>query len=245
MLDFGRRVFGAAALLLGIASLALHDQLVSDWELPGGAAFLVVTSLAQIAGGLAIQFRRTEGLGAAVVGGVFLLFALTFVPDVVAQPAVYASWGNLFYPLAPVAGAAVAFCVSSPATPNAPAICRAAVMLLGLCNGSFAVEQVEFLARTASLVPPWLPPSGMFWTVATTIAFGLAAVALVVGYQALLAARLATLMLVIFGVAVWIPILIADPKTHSNWSEGLETFVIAGAAWIVAGFLGRENLLRA
>ena len=114
-------------------------------------------------------------------------------------------------------------------------------MLMGLCSASFAVEQVEFLSRTASLVPKWLPPSGVFWTVATAIAFGLAAVSLVSGYKALLASRLLTVMFAVFVVAVWIPILIADPRTHSNWSEGLETFAIAGAVWIVADFLAARG----
>ena len=49
-------------------------------------------------------------------------------------------------------------------------------------------------------------------------------------------------MLVVFGVAIWIPILIADLKTQGNWSEGIETFAIAGVAWIVADFLGVKIL---
>ena len=61
------------------------------------------------------------------------------------------------------------------------------MILFGLCNISFAIEQVEYLARTVSLVPKWIPPNGMFWAIATTVAFGLAGVALVVGYKSLLA----------------------------------------------------------
>ncbi len=95
------------------------------------------------------------------------------------------------------------------------------MILFGLCNISYAIEQVEFLARSVSLVPAWIPPNGMFWAIATAIAFGLGGAALVVRYQALLAARLLALMLGIFGVAIWIPILIAHPHTHSNWSEGI------------------------
>ena len=110
-------------------------------------------------------------------------------------------------------------------------------MRFGLCNISFAIEQVEFLARTVGLVPKWIPPNGMFWAVATTIAFGLGGIALLVGYKSLLASRLLTLMLLAFGVLIWIPILVANPKMHRNWSEGLETFAIAGVAWIVADFL--------
>jgi uncharacterized membrane protein YphA (DoxX/SURF4 family) len=237
----GRHVFGIASIALGIANLALHDQLTSDWTLPGDAVFLVVASLAQIAGGIAIQFRKTERLGAVVLGSVYLIFAITFVPSIVAQPGAYYTWGEVFYRLASVCGAAVAYCMAAPSTPNAKTICKTSVVLQGLCYVSFAIEQVEYLARTSDLVPKWIPPNGMFWAWATTVAFGLAGISLVTGFKALLASRLTTLMLVIFGVAIWIPTLIADPKTHSNWSEGIETFLIAGAGWIVSDYLARKS----
>jgi uncharacterized membrane protein YphA (DoxX/SURF4 family) len=233
----GRYLFGASALLLGVASLALHDQLISGWQLPGVDAFIVVTSLAQIAGGAAMLWPKSQRLGAIILGIVYLLFSLTFVPDVFTQPGVYASWGDVFYQLSLVAGAVVAYGLTTPSPPYPKRICSAAVKLLGLCSISFAVEQVEFLARTIGLVPKWVPPNGMFWAIATTLAFGLAGISLVIGYKSLLASRLLGLMLALFGVAIWIPIAIADPKTHSNWSEGLETFAIAGVAWIVAEYL--------
>ncbi len=237
----GRYVFGGAALLLGVAGLVLHDQLISNWQLPGAVAFIAVISVAQIVGGAALLFRKTDVLGAIVLGVVYLVISLTFVPGIVAHPGVYESWGDLCYQLALVAGATIAYGLASPSSRYAAALCRGAVVVFGLCNISFAIEQVEFLARTVSLVPKWIPPNGMFWAIVTTIAFGLAGISLVVGYKSLLASRLLALMLVLFGVAIWIPILIADPKTHGNWSEGIETFAIAGVAWLVADYLGRER----
>lgn len=230
----GRYVFGGAALLLGIAGLVLHDQLISSWQLPGATAFVVVTSVAQIIGGAAMLFRKTNVLGAVILGVVYLAISITFLPAIVAHPGVYASWGNVFYQLALFVGAAAAFGSAAPSLPYAATLRRGAVMLFGLCNISYAIEQVEFLARTVSLVPKWIPPNGTFWAIVTTIAFGLAGIALVVGYKSLLASRLLTVMLMVFGVAVWIPILVTDPRTHRNWSEGIETFAIAGAAWLVA-----------
>lgn len=240
----GRYVFGVASLLLGIACLTLRDQLISNWQLPGDAVFLYVTSAALIAGGLGMQFPAAARPAALLLGGVYLLAALTLVPAVVQQPGVYASWGDVCYPLACALGAVVAYASASPLTPYTTAICNACAVLMGICNASFAVEQVEFLSRTASLVPNWIPPSGIFWAVVTTIAFGLAAVSLVTGYKTLPAARLLTVMFVIFTFAVWVPILIADPRTHSNWSEGLETFATAGAVWILADFLAARRAVR-
>jgi hypothetical protein len=48
-------------------------------------------------------------------------------------------------------------------------------------------------------------------------------------------------MLVGFGLIVWIPLVLSDPHSHTNWSETTETFAIAGAAWILASLLGESR----
>ncbi|MGB9434255.1 MAG: hypothetical protein WBQ89_18565, partial [Candidatus Acidiferrum sp.] len=106
------------------------------------------------------------------------------------------------------------------------------------CAASFTLEQAVYLGATAQLVPKWIPPSQMFWAVATTIAFAAAAMALVTNRMALVATRLLTMMIVSFGLLVWVPLVISDPHNHTNWSENAETFAIAGAAWILADLLG-------
>jgi len=113
-------------------------------------------------------------------------------------------------------------------------------IFLVICTASFALEQAFYLAATASLVPKWLPPSQTFWAVATTILLGLAAIALLANRTALLASRLLTMMLVSFGLLVWIPLLLANFHSHTNWSETAETFAIAGTAWMLADLLGAE-----
>jgi hypothetical protein len=35
-------------------------------------------------------------------------------------------------------------------------------------------------------------------------------------------------------VLVWVPHLIAHPEAHFNWSECALTFLVTGAAWMVA-----------
>jgi uncharacterized membrane protein YphA (DoxX/SURF4 family) len=110
-----------------------------------------------------------------------------------------------------------------------------------LCLVSFSLEQLFYLAATASLVPKWIPPGQMFWAMATTAAFALAALALITGFMARLASRLTTAMLVGFGLLVWLPALIADPHSFSNWSESVDTLGIAASAWIVADFLGQRR----
>jgi hypothetical protein len=171
---------------------------------------------------------------------VYLVFALLCVPEIRAHPRTYISWGNFFEQFSLVTGAAILSArLSSAWSPET--LNRIGRILLGLCTASFTLEQAFYLAPTAQLVPKWLPPSPMFWAVATTVFFALAAVALLANRMTVLAARLLTWMLVLFGLLVWLPVLRSDPRNHSNWSETVETFAIAGTAWILADLLAEHR----
>jgi hypothetical protein len=159
------------------------------------------------------------------------------VPGIVAAPQIYNSWGNFFEQFSLLTGAAIVYArLSSAWSPET--LNRIGRVLLGICAASFALEQAIYLDPTAHLVPKWIPPSQMFWAVATSVLFALAAVALLMNRMALLASRLLTMMIVSFGLLVWVPLLISAPHNHTNWSENAETFEIAGAAWILADLLG-------
>lgn len=240
--NFGRHLFGLAALAFGIIALVWHDY--KDWDqlryvlnATNGPVFLYAVAVAQIFGGGAIQFRGTAKAGAVVLGVVYLIFALLCVPPIIAAPRTYISWGDFFEQFSLVTGALIVYARWSPAW-KPETINQTGRILLGFCVASFALEQAFYLDATASLVPKFIPPSQMFWAVVTTGAFALAAVALLTNRMALLATRLLTIMLVLFGLFVWVPLLLSNPHSYANWSETVETFAIAGVAWILADLLG-------
>jgi len=221
----------------GLITLAWHDY--TEWHHLRYVVYAAAAAL--IFGGAAMQFRRTTKTGAVVLVAGYLAFALLCLPRIVATPQIYNSWGNFFEQFSLVTGAAIVYArLSSAWAPET--LHRIGRILLGICAGSFALEQAFYLGATASLVPKWLPPSQMFWAVMTTVAFALAAVALLTNRTALLATRLLTMMIVLFGLLVWVPLLLSDPHNHMNWSETAETFAIAGAAWILADLLGGYRL---
>jgi hypothetical protein len=231
--NLGRHLFGVAALAFGLITLAWHDY--NDWHPPLYIVYPAAAAL--IFGGTAMQFRRTAKTGAVVLGAVYLVFALQCVPRIVSTPRIYNSWGNFFEQFSLVTGAAILYArLSSAWSPET--LNRIGRILLGICTASFTLEQAVYLGATAHLVPKWLPPNQMFWAAATTVLFALAAVALLTNRMALLAVRLLTMMLVTFGLLVWVPLLLSDPRSYTNCSEITETFAIAGAAWILADLLG-------
>jgi hypothetical protein len=221
--SMGRRLCGAAAVAFGVAALVWRDA-------AGAPFFAYAAAAAQIAGGTALQFQRSAKAGALVLTVVYLAFAASSVPGIFAAPLVYISWGNVFEQVALATGPLLVYARSSPA----------GRVLLGVCTVSFALEQALYLSATAALVPAWLPPGPTFWAEATTVFFALAAAALLTDRLSLLATRLLTAMLVVFGVVVWLPVLFSDPHSHANWSETIETFAIAGTAWILADLLGED-----
>ena len=236
-LKLGRYVFGAAALAHGLITLAWHDS--NDGHQVRYIVYAAAAAL--IFGGVAIQFRRTAKAGAVVLGAAYLVLVLLCAPGIVAAPRIYNSWGNFFEQFSLLSGAAIVYVWLSSAWPP-ETLTRIGRMLLGICATSFTLEQAFYLDATAKFVPKWVPPTQMFWAVTTTVFFALAAVALLTNRIALLASRLLTLMVVGFGLLVWVPLVFSNPHSHTNWSEIAETFEIAGAIWILADLLGEYRL---
>jgi hypothetical protein len=237
---YGRIVFGAAAVLFGVIALMWHDadtwqNLQHIWSLPFGVIIGGCLMAAQIASGIGIQYPRTARLASVVLSVVYLCFSLVCIRDIIAASNIYDRYGGsffLFFSL--LCGAIALYAATEANTTQAAAFGRLARLGFGLCAISFTLGQILLLRETAQLVPKWIPPSQMFWAILTTIAFGLAAIAILVNRQARFAMRLMTLMLALFGVMVWVPRLIAHPKAHFNWPECALTFLVTGAAWVVS-----------
>jgi uncharacterized membrane protein YphA (DoxX/SURF4 family) len=238
--SLGRYVYGLAAIGSGVCALAWHDFSALA-GVPHREMLTDILATIEILGGMAIQWPRTARAGAVAVGAIYLTFTLLAVPPIIAHPLVYNSFGNFFEQFSYVAGAVILYACSGPiARTRSTRLARIGYYSFGLCVVSFTLEQLFYLSATARLVPTWLPPGQMFWAIATTVAFALAAIALLTGFMARLASRLTTAMLLGFGLLVWLPALFADPHSAVNWSEGAETFAIAASAWIVADFLGER-----
>ena len=235
---YGRIVFGASAVLFGVIALMWYDSdtwqnLRQIWSLPFGIVIGGCLMVLLIAGGIAMQYSPTTRLAAVVLCAVFGCFSLASIPGIIKAPTVYAEYGSFFEQFSLLSGAVALYAATEANAARAVALGRVARLGLGVCTISFTLAQIFYLRFTADLVPRWIPPNQMFWAILTTVAFGLAALAVLIHRQARLAIRLMTLMLALFGLLVWVPRLIAHPEAHLNWSEFALTFLIAGAAWMV------------
>jgi uncharacterized membrane protein YphA (DoxX/SURF4 family) len=243
--QFGRHVFGLAAIAFGIIGLVWHDfnvwqQIHAVGQVPHREILVYAASAIEIFGGIAIQWSRTARAGAIALGSIYLIFALLWIPLIIAKPQIFDRSANFFEQYSLVSGALIVYASTFPAgSARATNVARFGYVSFGICVISFTLGQLLYLSATARFVPKWIPPGQMFWAVVTTIAFALAAFALLSGNYARLASQLLTIMILGFGAFVWLPM--PFPDGHLNWGGNAENLAIAGSAWIVADFLSRRD----
>ena len=235
---YWRIVFGASTMLSGIVSLLWHDselwQRVHSSGLPFARVVAWAIAIALVAGGAAMCYPRTARIASLVLSVVFGLFTLACISDMVAAPFQPLPYVNFFEQLSIVCGAIAVYASTDANAVRSAAIGRAVRLALGVCAISYAWAQLVYLQHTESLVPMWIAPNPMFWTMLTTVAFGLAGFAILINRQARLAMRLMAVMLALFGVLVWVPRIVGHPGTFSNWTEISANYLMSAASWLVS-----------
>jgi uncharacterized membrane protein YphA (DoxX/SURF4 family) len=241
--SIGVHLYGVAAVGFGLVGFAWRDFALV-WQpvppdIPGRAVLACLTAAIFLFAGIAVQLHATAAKGAAVLVMLYSLCVLLLhVPTVIAHPAKLSSWAGVAEQLALVAGGLLAYALTAHLSPlRTQRVWRLARLCYVACLFSFGLVHFVFLTDTASLVPKWLPPSPEFWAYATGIADWLAALAILSGIYALAAARLLTLMFIVFGVLVHIPALLAEPRAHMSWVANVMNLALVAAAWLLGDWL--------
>src|SRR5580698_8620820 len=110
----GRYVFGLAAIAFGIITLVWND--FNGWQqirplgnVPHREILVYLAAAVELFGGIAILWRRTARAAALILGILYLIFALFWVPDIIATPQTYDRWGNFFEQFSIVSGALIVY----------------------------------------------------------------------------------------------------------------------------------------
>ena len=246
-MGFGWRVYGLGVMALGMVCLAWGDfdpgQPVPR-DFPARTALAYAAAAFMLVAGAAVEWRRTVAWAAAALTA-YYAFAVVIVMNgrvVLAHYAEYGSYSSAAEQLAIAAGALIVYAASAPIDGALAArLTRIGQLAFGVCALLFGGAHFSYMNLTVPMVPQWLPPSQEFWAYATGIGHIAAGVAILAGVQARLAAILLTAMYASFTPLVHVPMLLADPSSHINWSENALNLALVGAAWVVADSLARKD----
>ncbi|HEX4302600.1 MAG TPA: hypothetical protein VHZ78_07390 [Rhizomicrobium sp.] len=240
----GRILFAVSCVMMGALGIAFHDFTPMSQMVPKGIAghdaVTAVSGVILLAGGLALLVPRTARIAALVLTALLLLFELWLrVPPVVAHPLVEGTWYGVSETLTLIAGAWTIFS-SLPARPGEALATfgnlRLGQILFGLALPAIGLSHFFYLDLTAPIIPSWLPfhvPLAYF----TGAAHFAAGIGILLGILPRLAATLEAVMVSLFTLLVWVPVVIATPARYSNWTEISVSLAITGAAWAVAASL--------
>jgi uncharacterized membrane protein YphA (DoxX/SURF4 family) len=236
--NLGLYVYGGAAIFLGILGLVSGD-FATNWQnvgpnVPLRVPVAYLTAVIELAGGIALLLPRTARAGALTLTIVYSVFTLIWVPKAFVNLGNYDPIGNVFEEFALVAAGLVLCAIFSPAGSSIARRRPFFVLLFGICPISFGIVHIIDMPGLLGGIPGWLPPSKMFWAYATTMGFFGAAIAILTGVMAPIAARLLTAEIVIFELLFWIPHLSGGPINHFNWAGNAISIALAGAAWVVS-----------
>lgn len=244
--ELGRRTYALGALVLGIAQLVFGDFAVM-WQPvqlagPHRVILSYLTGILLVLGGALVWPRRTARIGAGILGTIYTVFALLWLPRVIGFPQIFGTWGGMLEELAPATAALVIYGVTSrDGSVGGEWIAQIGRYAFGICALSFGIVHFTAIPQTASLVPAWIPGGGRFWAIATGAFHMLAGLAIITGIFATLGARLLGVMLIGFGVFIWLPRMFTAPHVHATWAGNGVNLGVAGAAWVVADWLARRN----
>jgi uncharacterized membrane protein YphA (DoxX/SURF4 family) len=246
----GVRVFGLAALLLGVSGL-VWDDFALVWQpvpadLPGRALLAYVVASLFAVSGVALQRQSWLRAGAVTLTILYALDVLVLhVPRCIGHPDIFVEWSGLAEQLALLA-AAVLMCLPLFHLHESRRLQQAVIARLtfAACLVCFGLAHFIYLSATADFVPHWIPPGGRFWAITTGFVHILGGVAILTGVLASLAAWLIVLMFVGFGLLVHAPLLFAAPADHMSWAANAVNLSLIGAAWIIAEALDRGRSRR-
>ncbi len=247
MRNLGRHIYGLGAIFIGVTGI-LWANFAAGWMpppagLPAHAALAYLVGALLVIGGVLINLPRLSAWGAGLLTIVFAVgMILLDVTRLATHPLEFGYWESSAEQFAIVACGAIAFAMSAEMNPQTAArVQQIARIVFAFSLIIFGTSHFVYFKYSETFVPGYLPPSQAFWVALTGAAAIAAGLSILSGILDLLAARLLTLMYVIFGALVHAPFVWGDPANHGKWIENDVNLILIGCAWIVADSLSAKR----
>jgi uncharacterized membrane protein YphA (DoxX/SURF4 family) len=225
----GPRLLGIALVAAGVMNLWRGDftpifHPMPD-SLPARTLSAALSSTVLLGAGIALASGRMWHVGAGLLAAVLVFLSLGWMVRVAMFPAMIGTWLGLAEQLALATGAVAVFAQSRTAPAFLPSACR---IVFGLCQIVFALAHFLALPETIGMTPSYLPPGPRFWALATGGLHLAGGVLLLSAIRTVLVTRCLAAMFAVFGLMVWLPMLIERP-TAANLAGNLINLALIGA----------------
>jgi hypothetical protein len=243
----GRWLFAIAILAFGAENLivARFGQAVVPvipWATRPIFAYLIGAAL--LAAGLSIAANLQPRLAAILLGILFLICLVAFpLRNAIASP-LDLGLRTLVFEILSMSGAALTLAGTLPAmkrfsqpVENAMhALITSGPYLFAISSVIFGIDHFFILQFIASLVPTWIPGSGLFWAYFTGAAFVAAGIGLATNWMARWAGALLGVMFLLWFLCLHAPRVMSFPRSHNpnEWSSAFIALGMCGGSWICA-----------
>jgi uncharacterized membrane protein len=227
---FGTEHFTAAKILAGM---------VPGW-IPGHLFWALLVGACLISAALSIAVRKYTGVAAGLLGLMILLFVfLIHIPNIVNAPATRLLWVVGLRDLAFSGGALSVAATQTEITRFRQRIVLLARLFIGVPITFLGVEQ--FLhpelapgVPLEKLTPPWIPGHAL-WGYPTGVIYVVAGLGLILNKEARRAATWLGLVILLLVLAVYLPILLANPSDIGTGLNYLmDTLLLSGSVLALA-----------
>jgi uncharacterized membrane protein len=237
-------LFAIGMIGLGILALIYGDfamvwQPVAPW-VPGRTALAYGSGILMLVCGALLLFRATAAWSVRILFPYLVVWALLKVPAMVVAPQIEGVWLGFGELALLLSGGWVLFARFSALGPGLPfefAIgdsgVRIARYLFAVWLIPIGLSHFFYVKETVDLIPSWIP-FRIFWAYLTGAGHIAAGLAVLFSVIPRLAAAAEAGMLTIITLLVWVPAILAAPRTRMPWTAFWISTAITAAVWVVA-----------
>jgi uncharacterized membrane protein YphA (DoxX/SURF4 family) len=247
--EFGRGLLAFASACLAILCFIYGDNAPLGRSLPAGVpwrdlwVYGPVVILALASAGLC--FAHSALPSVLTIAGYHGFTLVTCLPAILSNPVSVGAWYGFCETLTSLTGAVILYAMLRQQSHGSrlPAVSafvgRVAQILFGLTCVFYGWSHFAYADYTAGMVPTWLP-ARLGFAYFTGLAHIAAGIGITLGVLPRLAASLETAMMTLFGLLVWVPSFVAQPRPQwatppeNQWSELVVNVLLATAACLVA-----------
>jgi len=199
-------------------------------SVPAREAIAYLCATVSLLTGFGLLFQRSAAIASRVLLMFFALWMLIVrLPHFVMSPTAVDAWWSCGDTAVMLAAAWVLWVWFAGGKGV-----RIATAIYGAGLIPFGIAHFLYLKETVADVPRWIPGPAVFWAYLTGAAFIAAGLGLLAGVLARWAAALSALMMGLFTLLIWVPIVLTLHPSASDWAEFLNSWALTAGGWMVA-----------